>query len=109
MKSGQRGVPTTNEWLCENLSPGDVVGVDPLLISANEAKSLSTELSAKSITLKAVGQNPVDVVWGADQPSVPAGPIHPHPIQFSVRLGNVSLTLTKNGHNVLLQDIHIYT
>jgi Xaa-Pro aminopeptidase len=33
--------------------------------------------------LKAVERNPVDFIWGANQPAAPAEAINPHPVQYS--------------------------
>jgi hypothetical protein len=51
MKSGQPGVPEIGPWLSANLSAGQVVGVDPALISAKEAIDLQAALAASSIKL----------------------------------------------------------
>jgi hypothetical protein len=51
MKSGQPGVPELGPWLSSTLSEGQVVGVDPALISAKEAKDLITTLELNNIKL----------------------------------------------------------
>jgi hypothetical protein len=33
MRAGQKDVPTMNEWICQNLSPGSSVGVDAFLVA----------------------------------------------------------------------------
>lgn len=51
MKSGQAGVPELGTWLSTTLREGQVVGVDPALISAKEAKDLITTLELNNIKL----------------------------------------------------------
>lgn len=51
MKSGHPGVPELDAWLSTTLQEGQVVGVDPSLISAKEANGLQAALAAKNIKL----------------------------------------------------------
>ena len=55
MKSGLPGVPELGPWISSKLSPGQVVGVDPTLISGKEALHLQKSLSSKNIQL--IGEN----------------------------------------------------
>jgi len=63
MKSGTPGTLEIPAWLVAHLAENSVVGVDSSLISAKSAQELIKTLAAKKITLVAVEQNPVDLVW----------------------------------------------
>ena len=56
-----------NDWINTHMKDGQVVGVDPFLISTSAAKALAAKLAAKGIKLEAVNQNCVDKVW-TDRP-----------------------------------------
>ena len=44
MRSGDAGVPELQPWLCTNMSSGARIGVDPYLMSANQAMALEKAL-----------------------------------------------------------------
>jgi len=83
MKSGQSGVPSINDWLVLNLVEGQIVGLDAYLVSASYAKDLEAVLSKRGISLVAIDENPIDMVWGASRPDAPSAAIRPHDIQFA--------------------------
>jgi Xaa-Pro aminopeptidase len=80
MKTGQPNVPDMKEWILNNVATGCVVGVDPLLISASQAKQLTKYLEPKNIFLNAVGSNPVDCIWTEDKPTRPKNKIAIHDV-----------------------------
>lgn len=59
---------------------GDVraVGYDPLLASSSGAVELRASLVAAGKELRALRENPVDLVWGADRPPHPSAPAFSH-------------------------------
>lgn len=63
MKSGQPNVLELPEWVVANLTSGQTVGVDPLLIPNGQAKAMKDLFASKGITLVAVEENPVDEIW----------------------------------------------
>lgn len=69
-----------SDWLKEAISAGHTVGFDPWLHSIDEIERLKETLKACDIGLKAVARNPIDQVWGGDQPPLPAEPIVAHPL-----------------------------
>jgi Xaa-Pro aminopeptidase len=73
-KWGTPGVPGWQEWAAQNLKAGDSLGIDPQLITHREYTKLRTELAMKSIRLRPVSRNLVDVLW-AERPAAPTGPI----------------------------------
>lgn len=60
-------------WLA-GLVGVQTVGFDPLLASASGATELRATLAAAGKELRAVCENPVDVVWGAARPPHPSAP-----------------------------------
>lgn len=82
LTSGQSNVPLLPEWLVQTLKRGQVLGVDPRVVSHATAKRLQTALNRGGIKIKAVAPNLVDAIW-LDQPSLPQGPVELHPQRFS--------------------------
>ena len=73
-KCGTPGVPSWQEWAARNLKPGDSLGLDPQLISHRDYTKLKKDLAAKSVRLRPVAANLVDVIWRG-RPAAPAGPV----------------------------------
>lgn len=89
MKEGIEGTPSVHEWLRAQLNDGDSVGYDPTYIAASALrerksfeinsqqraglyKTLSTDLKkVKSISMKTVEPNLVDVIWADERPKRP--------------------------------------
>lgn len=73
MKSGQPGVLELNDWVMDNMSKGQTVGVDPSLIPNGQAVAMQNLFATKGITLVPVERNPVDIVWSQlGKPAVPS-------------------------------------
>ncbi|MDE6377585.1 MAG: aminopeptidase P family protein, partial [Duncaniella sp.] len=73
--------PTISQFLTSTLKAGDTVGVDGLLMSVTEARSLQAALSAKDIKLD-VNYAPMDRVW-ADRPLLPQDPVFIHDEKYA--------------------------
>ncbi|TFK37159.1 putative Xaa-Pro aminopeptidase P [Crucibulum laeve] len=74
MKQGLPDVPTWQDFLHKNLEPSTRIGIDPTLISAVDAESLTKQLTSKKSELISITKNLVDAVW-ADRPQRPKNPI----------------------------------
>ncbi|CDH55410.1 creatinase aminopeptidase [Lichtheimia corymbifera JMRC:FSU:9682] len=83
MKQGLPGVPTWQEYLVKNLPAGSRIGVDPKLITASDARQLSSSLSTVGSSLVVIHDNLVDKAWGAERPSAPKDHVIVHPITFA--------------------------
>ncbi|PYI20744.1 hypothetical protein BO86DRAFT_417918 [Aspergillus japonicus CBS 114.51] len=83
LKRGVEGVPTWQEWTTEQAEGGKVVGVDPALITASGARSLSETLKKKGSSLVGVQQNLVDLVWKNDKPAPPREKVTVHPEKYA--------------------------
>ncbi|CAG8638527.1 5794_t:CDS:10 [Dentiscutata erythropus] len=75
MKQGLPDVPTWQEYLVQNLQKGSKIGIDPTLITAPDARSLSESLEKVGSCLIPISQNLVDVVWGNERPARPTNPV----------------------------------
>ena len=65
MMKMEPGVTTYFEWIASNMKAGEVIGVDPSQISAAGYKLRSKYFEEKSLTLKTLSENLVDIVWGS--------------------------------------------
>jgi Xaa-Pro aminopeptidase len=76
LKQGLQDVPTWQEWAAEQAQDDKVVGVDPRVISAPEARKLSEKIKKSGgKELVAIEDNLVDIVWGSDRPPRPDNPV----------------------------------
>lgn len=83
MRQGERGVPSISKWLA-SLGKGSRVGVDPFLHTVTNGIELSQALADAGIELvRFSNANPVDVVWGSAQPSLPDTPVRKHPVRLA--------------------------
>ncbi|MGE0007488.1 MAG: aminopeptidase P family protein [Parvibaculaceae bacterium] len=95
------------EWLEKELKPGEVVGYDPWLMTADQIARFEKAAARAGARLVPVEGNPIDAVW-TDQPPRPAGPVSVQPTQFSGRsskdkLADVAAVLGKaNADAVVL-------
>ncbi len=76
----------TNEppeaWLTANLKPGEILGFDPWLTTADAAQRYREAARKAGAELKAADRNPLDAAW-ADQPPAPIAPIWPQDIRHA--------------------------
>lgn len=79
---GEPRTPHMHEWLALTLSPGQVVGADPALLSADEARDLESVLAPAGVRIMWISENLVDALW-ADRPLLPATPAWPHAPQHA--------------------------
>ena len=80
MKDGLPETPSIAEWLCSNLSEGDVVGLDGKVCSIAEVKAWSELFSEHGINVDA-STDPFAEIWDG-RPSVPAGEAFVLPMEF---------------------------
>lgn len=62
MKEGVPGVVPYQNWLAQNLEPGQTVGVDPMTLTHDSWRSLEEALVKAQIALVPTDQNLVDKV-----------------------------------------------
>jgi Xaa-Pro aminopeptidase len=84
LKQGLQDVPTWQEWSAEQSEGGKIVGVDPTVISAPEARKLTEKIKKRGGgDLVAIEENLVDQVWGENRPPMPSEPVKILPQHFS--------------------------
>jgi Xaa-Pro aminopeptidase len=77
--------PRLAEWLSDNLAKGQTIGFDPWLHTLGEITRLQSALMPKGIALKPLAKNPIDKLWGKDQPKPPANPVVAQPLEYAGR------------------------
>jgi Xaa-Pro aminopeptidase len=83
LKQGLQDVPTIAEWTADQVAGGKVVGVDPTVVTAANARKLTEKIKKKGGQFKAVDQNLVDLVWGKQRPSRPVEKVRLQPQEYS--------------------------
>ncbi|KAI9746574.1 MAG: hypothetical protein M1818_000287 [Claussenomyces sp. TS43310] len=84
LKQGLQDVPTWQEWAAEQSQGQKIVGVDPQVISAPDARKLAEKIKKLGGgNLVAIEDNLVDVVWGPSRPVRPREPIKLQPSHFA--------------------------
>jgi Xaa-Pro aminopeptidase len=83
LKQGIQDVPTIQEWTVDQVEGGKVVGVDPSVVTAADARKLADKIKKKGGEYKAVDENLVDLVWGADRPARPSEKVLIQPLEYS--------------------------
>ncbi|KAL5121782.1 hypothetical protein ACEQ8H_000469 [Pleosporales sp. CAS-2024a] len=83
LKQGIQDVPTIQEWTADHVAAGQVVGVDPRVVTAADARKLADKLGKKGAEYKAVDENLVDLVWAAERPSRPMEKVIVQPIDYA--------------------------
>ncbi len=82
MKLGVPGVPALVDWAARELKKGQVLGVDPQVMSVAAAEQFADKLGAKGIRVRYLAQNLVDQLW-KDRPARSLAPIKAHGVQYS--------------------------
>lgn len=67
-------------WINSNLSPHQVIAIDPRLHTLPEIQQFQTWLAEAQCDLHELTENPIDTLW-LDRPSVPCSQVNPHPIK----------------------------
>lgn len=84
MKKWESKAQTYFEWLAENLTKGgQKVGLDATQIGAAGFRNRSKYFTEKNIEMKAIDQNLVDEVWGAEKPAIPSEKVFIHEVKYS--------------------------
>lgn len=83
MKMGEPGTLSQAEWLAQELTSDQIVGVDAHLMSIADYESMSKELQKSNITLKSVAKNLVDEIWTVGRPPLSNASIFPLEIKYT--------------------------
>jgi Xaa-Pro aminopeptidase len=103
MRDREKETPSIEEWLAKSLAAGEVVGIDPYLFSVAAVRRMQAALDRAGIQLDTAARaNPVDTVWGSEQPAQPCTPVVLHPLKYagvthSQKVADVQRALEKEG------------
>lgn len=78
-------MPTIQEWTADQVdgSKVNVVGVDPSVVTAADARKLADKIKKKGGEYRAVDENLVDLVWGGERPARPSEKVIVQPVKYS--------------------------
>ena len=103
---GLPDVMDRDEWLAETLPEGSIVGVDPKLITIEQARNLDKKLDPKGIGIRIVEENLVDLLW-AHRPPVPEAPVFFLPETYSGESAASKLTRLREALAKENVDAHV--
>ena len=81
MKDGLPDTPAIPEWLCQQLTENDVVGIDGEVFTATEIEELRSALGKVGILLR-TDLDPAEEFW-TDRPPIPKNKVEIQPLEFS--------------------------
>ena len=81
MKDGLPETPSIEEWICKQLSKGDVVGVDGSLYTLDDLKEMETALGKAGIRLR-TDLDPAETLW-TDRPPIPKNKVEIQPLEYA--------------------------
>ena len=99
---------SVSDWLRQNVKREGVVGFDPRLHTVAEIERLTDVLADRKVKLKALARNPVDRLW-TDRPPPPAGPVHPHPLQYAGQSAEDKIAALQKELKAEAQDAVVLT
>ncbi|KAF2184719.1 putative Xaa-Pro aminopeptidase P [Zopfia rhizophila CBS 207.26] len=83
LKQGLQDVPTIQEWIIDQAEGGKVIGVDPSVVTASDARKIADKIQKKGGKYKPVNDNLIDLVWGEKRPPRPSEEVRVQPIEYS--------------------------
>ena len=94
------------EWMEKELKPGEMLGYDPWLLTADQIARFEKACAKAGAKLVAVDSNPIDAVWRG-QPKRPDRPLAVQPAQFAGKsagdkLADVAKALDKAGADAVI-------
>lgn len=95
VRLGDLDAMTVERWLATKLDAGARVGVDPQQFSVDAMATLAAALTKHHLVH--VERNPVDAVWGAARPPLPASSCWVHPLVHAGRTVSSKLTAARDA------------
>lgn len=80
-KMGQTGTPDMTTWIIEQVGSGGTVGIDGLVYSSSDAKSLKDKLDSKNINLN-TNLDPFSTIR-SDRPGIPKNQVFTLPVEVA--------------------------
>eukprot|EP01083_Nonionella_stella_P192388 711188_1 len=98
MKQGLPETASVQDWIAKNIKGN--VGIDPYLTSISYYKRLQKAFT-KDQKMVLLDPNPIDTLWGKQQPSIPTDPVFIHDVKFAGqstedKLKNIQTKITEN-------------
>ncbi len=81
MKDGLPETPAIPEWLCQQLTVNDVVGINGEVFTATEIEELKAALGKAGIQLR-TDLDPAEELW-TDRPPIPKNKVEIQPLEFA--------------------------
>ena len=106
MKLGAAGVPSLVEWAGKTLKRGQILGVDPQVMSMAAADDLERALGEKGIEVRYVPRNLVDRLW-TDRPAPSEAPVRLHGPQYAGEKALSKLARVRAAMKYLDVDAHV--
>lgn len=107
-KQGVKGVPGLTAWLSRNLQKGEVLGVDPRLISRAVEAELRAAVESAGARLKLIEENLVDRIWH-DRPPPSRAPIEVLPLELTGEAASAKLRRLRKVMAERRVDAHVLT
>lgn len=97
--------PSIVDFLVSQLQPGDSVGIDGKMFSAEAVENMQAELGKKHISIQSIA-DPMNEIW-ADRPPMPSAPAFVYELKYagkscSDKIGSIREEMKKKGANALL-------
>ena len=81
MKDGLTETPSIEGWICEQLSEGEVVGIDGDVFTPAEIEEMQTAFGKAGIKLR-TDLDPAETLW-TDRPPIPKNKVEIQPLEFA--------------------------
>ncbi|NLA51393.1 MAG: aminopeptidase P family protein, partial [Alcaligenaceae bacterium] len=105
MKQGASATPSLEDWLKEQLSAGQAVGVNGLALSVAQALSLEESLGEAELEL-VVEHELLDAFW-EERPALPQAPIYEHEALYAGLPRQQKLAQVRAAMTGLSSDVHL--
>jgi Xaa-Pro aminopeptidase len=107
-RMGRKGVPSLPGWLATHLKKGQVVGVDPRVLSRSVAQQIEAALAQASARLRLLDENLVDRIW-EDRPPTSSAPLEILPRSFAGETVRSKLGRLRKALAQKHADAHVLT
>ncbi len=82
MRAGEPATPSMTDWLGRQLKKGQVLGVDPRVMSVSQAERFEQALQERGVAVRYLDDNLVDRLW-TDRPGRSPAPLEIHSSRIS--------------------------
>ena len=81
MKEGLPETPTIEEWICEQLTEGEMVGIDGDVFTTTEIEEMKAAFEKAGIKLR-TDLDPAETLW-TDRPPIPKNKVEIQPLEYA--------------------------